>query len=50
VTGEPKRPGDKCRSIRSADLFGTARVLTILHGHDEYRLQITAAGKLILTK
>jgi hemin uptake protein HemP len=36
--------------LRSADLFGGARVVTILHGQEEYRLQITAAGKLILTK
>jgi hemin uptake protein HemP len=47
---EPKRTGDKCRCLHSSELFAGARVLTILHGQDEYRLQITAAGKLILTK
>ncbi len=44
------RPEDKCRVVRSAELFGGARVLTIVHHQEEYRLRITAAGKLILTK
>ncbi len=50
MTDEPRRPRDKCRVVRSPELFGDARVLTILHRQEEYRLQITAAGKLILTK
>jgi hemin uptake protein HemP len=36
--------------VRSADLFGNARTLTIAHKDEAYRLQITATGKLILTK
>jgi hemin uptake protein HemP len=47
---EAKHAVDKCRCLRSSELFAGARVLTILHGQDEYRLQITATGKLILTK
>jgi hemin uptake protein HemP len=31
-------------------LFGDSRELVIEHGGDEYRLRITNAGKLILTK
>jgi hemin uptake protein HemP len=38
------------RSINSRDLMGAARVLIIRHGKDDYRLQLTTAGKLILTK
>ena len=38
------------RTIRSADLFGEAREVVIEHRAEEYRLTITRAGKLILTK
>ena len=38
------------RTIRSADLFGEAREVIIEHRTEEYRLTITRAGKLILTK
>jgi hemin uptake protein HemP len=38
------------RTIRSADLFGEAREIVIEHRAEEYRLTITRAGKLILTK
>ncbi|PYN39434.1 MAG: hemin uptake protein HemP [Candidatus Rokuibacteriota bacterium] len=38
------------RVVRSADLFQTARELVIVHGEEEYRLRITRADKLILTK
>jgi hemin uptake protein HemP len=37
-------------SVRSADLFAGRREVIIVHGADEYRLRITRAGKLILTK
>jgi hemin uptake protein HemP len=50
MTQELRNSRDKCRVVRSPDLFGGARILTILHRDEEYRLQITAAGKLILTK
>ncbi len=38
------------RSISSDDLMAGERVVIIQHGADEYRLRITAAGKLLLTK
>jgi hemin uptake protein HemP len=38
------------RTITSRQLLGSERVLIILHGRDEYRLQVTGSGKLILTK
>jgi hemin uptake protein HemP len=38
------------RAVASADLFQGLRELVILHRNDEYRLRITRAGKLILTK
>ena len=42
------RPG--VRRLLAEALFGAARELVIEHGGDEYRLRITQAGKLILTK
>jgi hemin uptake protein HemP len=38
------------RVVSSADLFMNARELVIVHGAEEYRLRITRADKLILTK
>jgi hemin uptake protein HemP len=38
------------RSIANQDLLGGERVIVIRHGGDEYRLRLTASGKLILTK
>jgi hemin uptake protein HemP len=46
---ETVRP-DIVRSISSDDLMAGGRVVVIRHGGDEYKLQITSAGKLILTK
>jgi hemin uptake protein HemP len=52
---EPRRkwdsplPIDQPR-IQSSSLFGGGRCLVIEHGQQEYRLQITRMGKLILTK
>lgn len=37
-------------AVRSDDLFRGTHEIVIVHGHDEYRLRITRAGKLILTK
>jgi len=36
--------------VNSADLLGSAREITILHGTEAYRLRLTRHGKLILTK
>jgi hemin uptake protein HemP len=38
------------RTIASHELMAGERVIIIRHDNDEYRLRITAAGKLILTK
>lgn len=35
---------------RTEDLFQTRREIWFEHGTEQYRLRITAAGKLILTK
>ena len=40
----------KVRRLLADALFGAARELVIEHGGEEYRLRITQAGKLILTK
>jgi hemin uptake protein HemP len=36
--------------LESATLFGGGREVVIIHQGQEYRLRITRAGKLILTK
>jgi hemin uptake protein HemP len=38
------------RVLRSEELFGAAREITIRHNGQEYRLQVTRNGKLILIK
>jgi hemin uptake protein HemP len=38
------------RTISSRDLLGADRLVIIRHEREDYRLQLTAAGKLILTK
>lgn len=56
VQQRPPAPADQVaqsgevRTITSRQLMGSERVLIILHGQDEYRLQVTGSGKLILTK
>lgn len=40
----------KPRVINTDELFAGAREVWIQHGDQQYRLRITAAGKLILTK
>ena len=51
--GTQKRPSARSGSatpyIRSQDLFGTAQEVVIEHNEREYRLRVTAQGKLILT-
>jgi hemin uptake protein HemP len=42
--------GTHPRAVASDDLFQGLRELVILHRNEEYRLRITRAGKLILTK
>jgi len=37
-------------AIRSAELFRDAQEVIIIHREQEYRLRITRADKLILTK
>lgn len=44
----PPAPADA--PVSSRDLMAGRRVLRIRHGEDEYRLQATRNGKLILTK
>lgn len=36
--------------LRTEELFGTRREVIIRHGDEEYRLRITKADKLIVTK
>ena len=36
--------------VRSEQLFGARREIIIRHGENDYRLRITKANKLILTK
>jgi hemin uptake protein HemP len=38
------------RTILSRDLLGGDRLVIIRHEQEDYRLQVTATGKLILTK
>ena len=41
---------DVTRSISSDELLAGQRLIIIRHGREEYRLQVTGTGKLILTK
>lgn len=40
----------KPRTILSRDLLGGERLVIIRHEQQDYRLQVTTMGKLILTK
>lgn len=42
--------GTNARRYSSATLFEGAKEIVIVHEEQEYRLRITANGKLILTK
>ena len=55
--GDPARslrPADAAarvsRRVASSELFRGTREMVIVHGDQEYRLSITKADKLILTK
>ena len=53
MSGDADRPaesGAERRAVRSDELFHGGRELIIVHRDEEYRLRITRAGKLILTK
>jgi hemin uptake protein HemP len=45
----PKPETDR-KVLRSEELFGTGREVKIRHNGQEYRLQVTRNGKLILIK
>ena len=48
---EPAKPEPPPRrTIRSEDLLAGAREIAIVHNGEEYRLQVTRNGKLILIK
>jgi hemin uptake protein HemP len=49
-TNPPGKPADVPRIIQAEELFAGQREVWIQHGDQRYRLRITAAGKLILTK
>ncbi|MEC4747195.1 hemin uptake protein HemP [Methylomicrobium sp. Wu6] len=44
------RSGEDQHRLNSSALFGARNEIVIVHNTDEYRLRITRAGKLILTK
>jgi hemin uptake protein HemP len=50
VKQDAQKLSDKARCIDSAILFAGQRCLRIRHEAEDYRLTITASGKLILTK
>jgi len=49
-TGAAQPSGKTPRMISSRDLLGGGRLVIIRHEQEDYRLQVTATGKLILTK
>lgn len=46
----PSPPAAEAQSLDSRTLFGPAREVLIRHNGALYRLRLTRAGKLILTK
>ena len=48
--GPEERPAEPRRTVTSEQLLGGAREIAIRHEGQEYRLQVTRNGKLILTK
>ncbi len=48
--GEDPAPARGRRAVGSDELFQGRWELIIIHRNEEYRLRITRAGKLILTK
>jgi hemin uptake protein HemP len=53
-SGEQPIAGKPCaglpRTISSGDILGDGKLVIIRHQEKNYRLQLTAAGKLLLTK
>lgn len=47
---EPLQPQAPVRRVQVAELLGGAGQVILLHQGQEYRLRVTRAGKLILTK
>ena len=45
-----EEPPSRPLILRTEQLFGSRREIIIKHGQEEYRLRITRADKLILTK
>ena len=43
-------PAGLPRTISSADILGDGKLVIIRHQDENYRLQLTSAGKLLLTK
>lgn len=43
-------PAHQFPEVKSETLFGAAREIRIHHAGEVYRLQLTASGKLLLTK
>jgi hemin uptake protein HemP len=50
ATQVQQRPTAQPERVRVSDLLKGARELILEHGNQDYRLRITASGKLILTK
>lgn len=50
VNSNKEEMKETVRSLRSEEIFQGQREVSIVHGEYKYRLQITKAGKLILTK
>jgi hemin uptake protein HemP len=48
--GKTQNPPAERKVLRSEELFGASREITIRHNGQEYRLQVTRNGKLILIK
>lgn len=49
-TGDVPDNATSSKRVASHDIFGNARLVIINHAGEEYRLSITANGRLILTK
>jgi len=50
MSPKPRAGPEGPRVLRSTDLLAGEREVTIRHNEETYRLRLTAAGKLILTK
>ncbi|HEX5958349.1 MAG TPA: hemin uptake protein HemP [Hyphomicrobiaceae bacterium] len=44
------QPGDRPRRLKVSELMGGEREVILEHRDQDYRLRVTASGKLILTK